>query len=85
MARHDNILSVLWAQARRVAFAILAGIVRGKSADQIGKRISARPAHEQTAIVLAVLAGLLLTSLLFAHAGVIGLLVFFLLVILLIH
>jgi hypothetical protein len=83
--RRDDILREAWKSARRVAFAILAGLWRGLSDDEVERRITQRPLGEQTAIVLAVLAGLLFTSLLFAQAGWIGMLVFFLLVILLIR
>ncbi|ARE39142.1 hypothetical protein RGUI_1001 [Rhodovulum sp. P5] len=85
MTRNDQILREIWKRARRVAFAILAGFWRRHSAEDIETRISRRPDKEQTAIVIAVLAGLFLTSLLFAHFGLIGMLVFLLLVVLIIH
>ena len=85
MTRLDRHMQSLWASARRVAFAVLAGLLRRHSAKEIERRISTRPVREQTAIVLAVLAGLLLTSLLFAQAGAVGLLIFLLLVIFLIQ
>lgn len=85
MTQPDPLLGGLWRSARRVAIAILAGLMRRRSAAEIEKRLAARPAQEQTIIVLAVLAGLLFTSLLFAHGGVIGMLLFFLLVIFLIR
>jgi len=81
----DDILNAAWKSARRVAFAILAGFWRRHSSDEIEARLSVRAPAEQNAIVLAVLAGLFLTSLLFAQAGFAGVLVFLLLVILLVH
>jgi len=85
MTRNDRFLREIWKRARRVALAILAGVWRRHSADEIEARISARPPREQAAIVVAVLAGLFLTSVIFAHAGVIGMLVFLLLVILIVR
>lgn len=83
--RRGTLLGEMWQSARRVAFAILAGVLRRFSAEDIEARVSSRPAHEQAIIVIAVLAALLFTSLLFANGGVIGLLVFFLLVIALVR
>lgn len=74
-------MDIVWQSLRRVAVAILAGLLRRRSEEDIEARLTQRPMHEQVVIVTAVLAGLLFTSLLFANAGVIGLLVFFLLVI----
>lgn len=77
-------MHIVWESLRRVAVAILAGLIRRRSEEEIEARLSQRPMQEQVIIVTAVLAGLLFTSLLFANAGVIGLLVFFLLVIILV-
>lgn len=85
MARRNGILGTLWASARRVAFALLAAFFRRHSAEELEARVSARPPREQAAIVLAVLGGLLATSLLFAQGGVLGMLTFLLLVVLLIN
>lgn len=52
---------------------------------EIEARLSARPVGEQALIVAATLAGLALTSLLFAQFGVPGLLVFFVLVVVLVN
>ncbi|MRH21854.1 hypothetical protein [Rhodovulum strictum] len=83
--RRGTLLGELWQSARRVAFAILGGVIRRYSPEEIEERVSRRPRHEQVFIVLAVLLALLFTSLLFANAGVIGLLVYFLIIIILVR
>ncbi|SIO21182.1 hypothetical protein SAMN05444722_0848 [Rhodovulum sp. ES.010] len=83
--RRDTLFGELWQSARRVAFAILAGVIRRYSPEEIEERVSRRSPGEQTVIVLATLLGLLFASLLFANAGVIGILIFFLIVIILIR
>ncbi|MCE6967217.1 hypothetical protein [Cereibacter sphaeroides] len=80
-----DILRALWTSARRVACAVLAGLVRRHRAEDLEKRVGALPAPEQGAIVLAVLGGLMVVSLLFAQGGVIGMLAFLLLVVLVIN
>jgi|GEM_PF-6357389 len=85
MMRRGTLLGELWQSARRVAFAILGGVIRRYSPEEIEERVSRRPIHEQVFIVLAVLLALLFTSLLFANAGVIGLLVYFLIIIILVR
>ncbi|TCP60535.1 hypothetical protein EV663_10941 [Rhodovulum bhavnagarense] len=85
MTMLDSFLRAIRDSARRVAFSVLAGILRDRGREQIEARISERPPFEQTLIVAAVLAALFLTSLIFAQGGLIGLLVFFLLVIFLIQ
>ncbi|TCP40910.1 hypothetical protein EV662_106126 [Rhodovulum marinum] len=82
--RRDTLFGELWQSARRVAFAILGGVIRRYTPEEIEERVSRRPGYEQAIIVVAVLAALLFGSLLFANAGVIGLLVFFLIVIILV-
>ena len=80
-----DILRALWTSARRVACALLAGLMRRYRAEDLEKRIGALPAPEQGAIVLSVLCGLMLVSLLFAQGGIIGMLAFLLLVVLVIN
>ncbi|PTW49925.1 MULTISPECIES: hypothetical protein [Rhodovulum] len=85
MTWHDRLWQTIWTPARRVAFAIVARLWWRRPPDEIAARLAARPLSEQVLIVAAVLAGLFLTSLIFAHAGSLGFLVFLLLVILLIR
>ncbi|MBK1635643.1 hypothetical protein [Rhodovulum adriaticum] len=85
MMRRDSLFGELWQSARRVAFAILGGVIPRFTPEEIEERVSRRAAHEQAAIVIAVLMALLFASLLFANGGVIGLLVYFLLVIYLVR
>lgn len=66
---------------RTVALGVISGIYRRLGHDEIEARIAARPQREQALIVGLTLCGLALTSLLFAQFGVIGMLVFLLLVI----
>ncbi|TCO72557.1 hypothetical protein [Rhodovulum euryhalinum] len=82
--RRGTLLAELWQSARRVAFAILGGVIRRYTPEEIEERVSRRPGYEQALIVISVLVALLFTSLLFANAGVIGLLIFFLIVIILV-
>ncbi|ARC88384.1 hypothetical protein [Rhodovulum sp. MB263] len=85
MSWHDPLWQRIWPPARRVAFAIVARLWWRRPPEEIAARLAARPLSEQALIVAAVLAGLFLTSLLFAHAGIPGVLSFLLLVILLIR
>jgi len=82
--RRDTLFGELWQSARRVAFAVLGGVIRRYTPEEIEERVSRRPAHEQAIIVISVLLALLFTSLLFANAGLIGLLAFFLIIIILV-
>jgi|OM-RGC.v1.032665783 hypothetical protein len=68
-----------------VASGVISGFCRRIGQEEIAARLSRRPAREQALITAATLAGLFLTSLLFAQFGLIGMLVFLLLVILLIR
>lgn len=83
--RRGTLLAELWQSARRVAFAVLGGVIPRYTPEEIEERVSRRPAHEQALIVISVLLALLFGSLLFANAGVIGLLVYFLIVIILVR
>ncbi|OLS52088.1 hypothetical protein [Rhodovulum sulfidophilum] len=85
MTWHDPLWQRIWPPARRVAFAIVGRLWWRRPPEEIVARLEARPLREQVLIVGTVLAGLFLTSLLFAHAGIPGLLSFLLLVILLIR
>ena len=70
---------------RSVAVGIIGGFRRSMTHDEIEARLSARPLAEQTLIVAATLVGLAATSLLFAQFGVVGVLVFFVLVVVLVN
>ncbi|MBL3570950.1 hypothetical protein BV509_10415 [Rhodovulum sulfidophilum] len=85
MISHDRLWQAIWLPARRVAFAIVARLWWRRPPEEISARLEARPLRDQATIVAAVLTGLFLTSLVFAHAGILGMLVFLLLVILLIR
>ncbi|MBL3575800.1 hypothetical protein JMK10_09510 [Rhodovulum sulfidophilum] len=85
MTWHDPLWQRIWPPARRVAFAIVARLWWRRPPEEIAARLEARPLREQVLIVGTVLVGLFLTSLLFAHAGIPGLLSYLLLVILLIR
>ncbi|MEM1065249.1 MAG: hypothetical protein AAF771_05890 [Pseudomonadota bacterium] len=70
---------------RGSASAIIAGLYRRKSISEINALLAARPAGEQAVIVGGVLAGLLVLSLLSAQFGWIGLLLFWLAVIVVVN
>jgi hypothetical protein len=70
---------------RSVAVGLIGGFRRSMTHAEIEARLAARPLSEQTLIVGATLAALALTSLLFAQFGVVGLLVFFVLVVVLVN
>jgi hypothetical protein len=78
-------LQPLGRACRTVAFALIAGFCRRLGHDEVAARMSRRPAREQALIVGATLAGLALTSLLFAQFGAIGMLIFLLLVIVIVN
>ena len=80
-----SILSPIAALARSVSAALIAGVWRRRSQDEVEARLKALPGREQALITGAVLSALLLTSLLFAQAGLVGLAVFLLLVILIVR
>ena len=66
------------ATCRGAVAALLSGMLPGRTIDDVEDRLSARPLPEQAAIVGGVLAALFLLSLLFAQAGWIGILLFWL-------
>ena len=78
-------LEALGRSARRVASALIAGVMRRHKAEDVEARIAALAPREQAGVVLATLAGLFLVSLLFAQAGLVGLLGFLLMVILVVN
>lgn len=61
---------------RSVAVALLSGWLTGRDFAEVESRLAARPAGEQAAIVGAVLAALFLLALLAAQAGIVGLLIY---------
>lgn len=58
---------------RNVAVALLSGWLTGRDFAEVESRLAARPVGEQTAIVGGVLAALFLLALLAAQAGLVGL------------
>lgn len=70
---------------RTAAVAVIAGVCRRREIDDINARIAARPVAEQAAITVGVLGALLLISLLAAQFGWIGMLVFWLAVIVVVN
>lgn len=58
---------------RNVAVAMLSGWLTGRPFDEVEARIAARPVAEQAGITIAVLAALFLLALLAAQAGLVGL------------
>lgn len=67
------LLRPLGIACRNVAIALLSGWLTGRSFDELEARLSARPTGEQALIVGAVLAALFLLALLAAQAGLVGL------------
>ncbi|MCB6178608.1 hypothetical protein LHP98_10755 [Rhodobacter sp. Har01] len=78
-------LNAMGRSARRVASALIAGITRRHKAEEVEAWIAALAPREQAGVVLATLAALFLLSLVFAQAGVVGMLAFLLLVILVVN
>ncbi|ULB11322.1 hypothetical protein ORIO_15675 [Cereibacter azotoformans] len=81
----DGFARAVWRAARRSAATLVASLWRGLSSEEVEARIAARPPRDQAAIVAGVLAALFLTSTLFAQAGVVGFLIFLLLVVVLVR
>jgi hypothetical protein len=70
---------------RTVALGLISGVWRKLGHDEIETRIAARPQNEQRLIFGATLGALALLSFLFAQFGLIGMLVFLLLVIVVVN
>ena len=71
--------------SRRVAAAVIAGVYRRMSFEEVEARLAARPAREQAVITGLTLAALGLVSFLFAQFGLVGMPLFLLLVILIVN
>lgn len=84
IAERGDILARAGRLCRTVAAALIAGLTRRDDND-VEARLARRPRGEQALIVGLTLLGLFLTSLLFAQFGWIGMLVFFLIVVLLVR
>lgn len=80
----EGALSALGRSARRIASALIAGVVRRHSPEEVEAKIAALGLREQVGVVAATLAGLFALSMLFAQAGIVGMLGFLLLVILIV-
>ncbi|WP_425091845.1 hypothetical protein [Tropicimonas sp. S265A] len=72
-------------RARGVAFALLTGVARLAGRDEFEKALAAKPQQAQHLITAATLVGLFFCSLLAAQFGWLGMLVFFLAIVLLIN
>jgi len=81
----ESPLSAMGRSARRIASALIAGVLRRHSPEEVEAKIAALGLREQVAVVAATLAGLFALSMLFAQAGIIGMLGFLLLVILIVR
>ncbi|ABV94484.1 hypothetical protein Dshi_2751 [Dinoroseobacter shibae DFL 12 = DSM 16493] len=79
------LMSGLGQRARVVAFALVAGIARLCGKPEVDKTLRDLPAHKQRRVTVLALSGLLMTSLLAAQFGWIGMLVFFMAVVLIIN
>lgn len=71
--------------ARTSAVAVISGFCRRRSIGEINERVAARPIHDQVAITVAVLAALFVLSLIAAQFGWVGMLAFWLVVIVLVN
>ncbi len=70
---------------RNVAVAVIAGVYRRRSTQEVNSAIKARPTEQQIAITAAVLGALLAGCVFAAQFGWIGMLVFWLAVIVLVN
>ncbi|MEM6738810.1 MAG: hypothetical protein AAF646_01765 [Pseudomonadota bacterium] len=68
-----SLLSRIGLRCRAVAVALLSGWLTGRDYGEVEARLATRSLKEQTAIVGATLTGLFLLALLAAQAGVVGL------------
>ena len=84
-ALRASILSPVGTMIRNVTAALIAGLWRSRSQDEIEARLKALPVREQAVISGSVLSALFLTSLLFAQLGLVGLAAFLLVVILIVR
>lgn len=81
----DNLLASFGALARTVAATLVAGVWRRMSAEQIEARFKALAPREQAGTVGGVLGLVFLLSLFAAQFGLLGLLAFWLVVVLLVN
>ena len=80
-----SLMTQLGIHCRRSAVALIAGVCRWRSIGEINDRMLARPVQEQVWITTAVLGAVFALSLVAAQFGWIGMLVFFLAVILVVN
>lgn len=81
----DRILVPAGNLCRTAASALIAGVWRRLSLEEVEARLKAQPVRDQAAIVAGVLAGLLAASLVAAQFGIVGILVFLLAVVLIVN
>ncbi len=75
----------LGALCRNAAAALVAGVWRKASVAEVRDRLAALPVRDQVAIVGGILTALLLLSLLAAQFGIVGMLVFWLTVVVIVN
>ncbi len=70
---------------RTAALLVVAGVWRSRSLDQIERRVADQPLRVQAGIVGGVLAALLILAFFFAQAGWVGILIYWLILIVLVR
>ena len=86
MAQHEPLGGIrLGSLCRNVAAALIAGVWRRRSIREVRDSLAALPAREEAAVVGGVLAALFLLALLAAQFGPVGLLLYFLAVVLIVN
>jgi hypothetical protein len=78
--RFGSLLRFAWLRARAAVSALLSGLWTGLDIDEIEARLAARPLPEQALLVGGVLALLFGLSLVFAQAGIGGIVAFWIVV-----
>lgn len=80
-----TLMTQIGTHCRRGAVALISGVCRWQSIDEINDRMLARPLHKQALITVAVLGAVFALSLAAAQFGWIGMLSFFLAMIVLVN
>ncbi|MGY6633379.1 MAG: hypothetical protein ACXIU8_06490 [Alkalilacustris sp.] len=82
---HHHLLAPLGQMCRTVSATLIAGVWRSRSIDQVEARIKRLGLRDQVGVVGGVLGGMVLLSLFSAQFGLVGMLAFFLAVVVLIN
>lgn len=82
---HHRLLAPLGQMCRTVSATLIAGVWRSRSIDQVEARIKRLGLRDQVGVVGGVLGGMVLLSLFSAQFGLVGMLAFFLAVVVLIN